>query len=56
MDGLPAIEEFATHSDFIALDLGERKKRAILYIAELHQIFQCINSHTCLVPFILVPT
>lgn len=29
MDGLPAIEEFATHSDFIALDLGERKKKEL---------------------------
>lgn len=27
MDGFPVIEGFATHSDFIALDLGERKKK-----------------------------
>lgn len=47
MDGFPVIEGFATHSDFIALDLGEEKKEresAILYIAELHQVFQCLAS------------
>lgn len=47
MDGFPVIEGFATHSDFIALDLGEEKKEresAILYIAELYQVFQCLAS------------
>lgn len=32
MDGLPVIEGFATHSDFIALDLGEGKKERESYL------------------------
>lgn len=47
MDDIPVIEGFATHSDFIALDLGKEikeREREILYIAELHQVFQCVDS------------